>query len=148
MMDHPSISCSILDECSKVLSGEELGNLAMDRIRCRPKAALLHWEGDVGNMNSGGGGVVVGGSSSTFASSGIQTTSNNSNNNNTRAQWGQKGGVIALNASLLESVIFDDQSSADEYTKFKCLQRWVEGCQFEVTKSDLEDIVEIPRKRS
>ena len=148
MMDHPSISCSILDECSKVLSGEELGNLAMDRIRCRPKAALLHWEGDVGNMNSGGGVGVVGGSSSTFASSGIQTTSNNSNNNNTRAQWGQKGGVIALNASLLESVIFDDQSSADEYTKFKCLQRWVEGCQFEVTKSDLEDIVEIPRKRS
>ena len=144
MLDHPSISCSILDECSKVLSGEELGNLAMDRIRCRPKAALLHWEGDVGINN---GGAVVGGSSSTFAS-GSQTTTSSNGNNNTCAQWGQKGGVIALNASLLESVIFDDQSSADEYTKFKCLQRWVEGCQFEVTKSDLEDIVEIPRKRS
>lgn len=128
MLDHPSLACAILDESSKMLSGEELGIIAMDRIRARPKAALLHW-------NNGGG--TSGSVSPTFASIASGGISNASGG----CGWGEKGGVISLNASLLEQVIFDDQSTASELTKFLCLQKWVTGCQHECQDIDL------PRKR-
>ena len=45
MLEHPSLACAILDESSKMLAGEELATIAMERIRARPKASLLHWNG-------------------------------------------------------------------------------------------------------
>ncbi|KAL7540195.1 hypothetical protein ACHAXR_012319 [Thalassiosira sp. AJA248-18] len=139
MLEHPSLACSILDEASRMLSGEELVLIAMERIRARPKAALLHWNNGVPPSGVGRNGAV----SPTFASIAAGTNSNNSARNN-KNKWDEMGGVISLAPSLLEQVIFDDQSGgASEFTKFVCLQRWVEGCKHEVT---LED-VEIPRKR-
>lgn len=113
MLEHASVACAILDEASKMVSGEELVLLAIERVRARPKAALLHWSDGVPAGGAAGG--------------------------NTR------GGVTALNASLLEQVIFDEQSTASELTKFLCLQKWVEGCQHQVTADDV-DSVDIPRK--
>jgi hypothetical protein len=61
------------------------------------------------------------------------------------------GGVISLNASLLEQVIFDEQSTANELTKFLCLQSWVNGCKHDVSASTYEgfigDIIDLPRKQ-
>ena len=122
MLEHPSLACAILDESSKMLAGEELATIAMERIRARPKASLLHW--------NGGAAVTA---SPTFASIAAQS----------RGTKGAGGGVISLNASLLEQVIFDEHSTASELTKFLSLQKWVEGCKHEVT---LED-VDLPRKR-
>lgn len=42
MLEQPSLACAVLDEASKMPSGEELGMIAMERIRAQPKAALLH----------------------------------------------------------------------------------------------------------
>ena len=169
MLEHPSLACAILDESSRILSGEELSLLAMERIRARPKAALLHWNnGSVGPLLSspsmmgvGSSVVGVGVGSPTFASiaagggggsiAARNNNSNNSNNNNNSSNgrnnlsdaWSEKGGVISLAPSLLEQVIFDSESTAGELTKFICLQKWVEGCKHEVTTED----VDIPHKK-
>jgi hypothetical protein len=129
MTQHPSLACAILDEASKVPSGEELGLLAMERIHDLPKAALLLWNHNHQQSH---------GNNSSIAS----TINNAANNAYTGFGWGERGGVIALNASLLEQVIFDEQSSASELTKFLCLQRWVEGCRHVVSLDDFE----LPRK--
>lgn len=143
MLEQPSLACAILDESSRMLSGENLAEVAVESIRARPKAALLHREEGVNVNNASHGGCSL-----TFAA---VVGGNNDTTNSTTAtnceEWGEKGGVIALNASLLEGVIFDDQSPACEFTKFKCLQKWVEGCKHEVTKADLDEI-ELPRKQS
>jgi hypothetical protein len=125
MLDHPSLACAILDESSTMLSGEELGKIAVERIRARPKAALLNWNN-----------CVV---SSTYSS--INTDINNS-------VTVDNGGVMSLNASLLEQVIFDDQSTASELTKFLCLKQWVHGCKHSVLADDgfIGDI-DLPRKQ-
>ena len=134
---HPSLACAILDEASTILSGEELGLLAMERIRDLPKAALLLWnhthQQSHDNHNS---------SSSISPMSYASTVTNAANNVYTGCGWGERGGVIALNASLLEQVIFDEQSSASELTKFLCLQKWVEGCGHVVSLDEFE----LPRK--
>ncbi len=130
MSQHPSLACAILDEASKVPSGEELGLLAMGRIHDLPKAALLLWNHSHQQSH--------GNSSSNIAS----TINNAANNAYTGCGWGERGGVIALNANLLERVIFDEQSSASELTKFLCLQKWVEGCRHVVSVDDFE----LPRK--
>ena len=127
MLEHPSLACAVLDESSKMASGDTLAEAAFSQIRARPKAALLHWDGG-GNKDAKG-----------FDSLSITET------DTSNPKWGECGGVIALSATLLESVIFDDQSTACEFTKFKCLQKWVEGCKHEVTKADIE-YVELPRK--
>jgi hypothetical protein len=114
MLAHPSLACAVLDESSKMPSGEELGLIAMERIRAQPKAALLHRN----NNNN-----IIGAFSSTITSSAHAIISG----------WGEKGGVISLNPSLLEKVIFDDQSTASELTKFLCLKQWYEGCKHEVS---------------
>lgn len=129
MLDHPSLACAILDESSKILPGEEIGLLAMDRIRARPKAALLPWMHGVG-----GSGEIV---TPSFGAV-------NNNHDSTTRSWEGKGGVIALSASLLEQVIFDEKSSASELTKFHCLRKWVQGCNHEVSMEELE----LPRKQS
>lgn len=129
MTQHPSLACAILDEASKVPSGEELGLLAMERIHDLPKAALLLWNHN--HQQSHG-----------YNSSIASTINNAANNAYTGFGWGERGGVIALNASLLEQVMFDEQSSASELTKFLCLQRWVEGCRHVVSTDDFE----LPRK--
>ncbi|EJK62682.1 hypothetical protein THAOC_16695, partial [Thalassiosira oceanica] len=41
MNEYPSLACAILDQSSQMLSGENLGFIAMDKIRARPKSALL-----------------------------------------------------------------------------------------------------------
>ena len=125
MLDHPSLACAVLDESSTMLSGEELGKIAVERIRARPKAALLNWNN-----------CVV---SATYSS--INTDINNS----VRVD---SGGVMSLNASLLEQVIFDDQSTASELTKFLCLKQWVHGCKHSVLADDgfIGDI-DLPRKQ-
>ncbi|KAL9179461.1 hypothetical protein ACHAXT_008751 [Thalassiosira profunda] len=125
MQEHASLACAIVDESSRMLSGEELALMAMERIRARPKAALLHWES---GLASGG----ASGPSSFAAPTGKFAT----------AAWGEKGGVASLNASLLEQVIFDEQSTAGELTKFMCLQKWVKECKHEVMAEDAES----PRK--
>mmetsp|Transcript_39648 Transcript_39648/g.85547 ORF Transcript_39648/g.85547 Transcript_39648/m.85547 type:complete len:580 (+) Transcript_39648:119-1858(+) len=138
MLEHPSLACAILDESSKMLSGEELVLLAMERVRARPKAALLHWNKGVppsslaGTMN--GAGI-----SSTFPSIG---SGNNSTTAGGDGSGEERGGVTSLNASLLEQVIFDDQSTASELTKFLCLKKWVEGCKHVVSSDDID----VPRK--
>lgn len=123
MLEHSSVACAILDESSKMVSGEELVLIAIERVRARPKAALLHWNDGVPGLDAAnnGGGVAAGGGS---------------------AGGDMGGGVTSLNASLLEQVIFDEQSTASELTKFLCLQKWVEGCQHPVTAEDAET----PRK--
>ncbi|KAL7494103.1 hypothetical protein ACHAWT_003316 [Skeletonema menzelii] len=129
MSQHPSLACAILDEASKVPSGEELGLLAMERIHDLPKAALLLWDHNHQQSHCN--------------NSNIASTINNAvNNAYNGCGWGERGGVIALNASLLEQVIFDEQSSASELTKFLCLQKWVEGCRHVVSLDDFE----LPRK--
>jgi len=126
MLEHPSLACAILDESSKILSGEELVIIAMERIRARPKAALLHWNDGVLSSGDTRSGAV----SPTFGSIIARSSST--------CAWGEKGGVVSLNASLLEQVIFDDQFTASELTKFLCLQKWVEGCQHEVISEDID----------
>ncbi|KAL7468192.1 hypothetical protein ACHAXS_008427 [Conticribra weissflogii] len=120
MAEHPSLACAVLDEASKILSGEELSLVALERIRARPKAALLPW------LN-----FHVGGSS-------VNITALSPRNSITP----DRGGIISLNASLLERVIFDEKSTASEMTKFLCLQKWVEGSKQEVV------LEEVPRKRT
>jgi len=132
MLEHPSVACAILDEASNLVSGEELGIISMERIRARPKAALLL-------RDCNGDGRSGGAISPTFAS----ITAANGTTANNNGAWGEKGGVASLNASLLEQVIFDDQSTASELTKFLCLQKWVEGCKHEVTLDECD----LPRKR-
>ena len=44
MLEQPSLACAILDESSRMLSGENLAEVAVESIRARPKAALLHRE--------------------------------------------------------------------------------------------------------
>ena len=128
MSQYPSLACAVLDEASKVPSGEELGLLAMERIRDLPKAALLLWNHD---HQQGHGNINI-----------PSSVSNAANDACNGCGWGELGGVIALNASLLEQVIFDEQSSASELTKFSCLQKWVKGCRHVVSVDD----VELPRK--
>lgn len=129
MSQHPSLACAVLDEASKVPSGEELGLLAMERIQDLPKASLLLWNHNHHHQNSHGNNCP----------STINDAANNAYNG---CGWGERGGVIALNAALLEQVIFDEQSSASELTKFLCLQKWVEGCRHLVSLDDFE----LPRK--
>ena len=129
MSQHPSLACAILDEASKVPSGEELGLLAMERIHDLPKAALLLWDHNHQQSHCNNSNIA-------------STINNAANNAYTGCGWGERGGVIALNASLLEQVIFDEQSSASELTKFLCLQKWVEGCRHVVSLDDFE----LPRK--
>lgn len=115
MLAHPSLACAVLDESSKMPSGEELGLIAMERIRAQPKAALLHRNaigGAFGSAISAAHAYSVG--------------------------WGDKGGVISLNPSLLEKIIFDEQSNASELTKFLCLKQWYEGCKHEVSLEDFD----------
>lgn len=131
MLQHPSLACAILDEASKMLSGEELGLLAMSRIRSLPKAALLHFKHTTRHQSHSSG-----------HQSYPSTIVNAANNTYTGCGWGECGGVISLNASLLEQVIFDDQSSASELTKFLCLQKWVEGCRHIVSVDEFD----LPRK--
>jgi hypothetical protein len=115
MLTHPSLACAVLDESSKMPSGEELGLIAMERIRAQPKAALLH--------RNAIGGAYSAANSFTHAIAG----------------WGgDKGGVISLNPSLLEKIIFDEQSNASELTKFLCLKQWYEGCKHEVSLEDFD----------
>ncbi len=135
MSQHPSLACAILDEASKMLSGEELGFLAMERIRNLPKAALLLWNHNHQRSHDNN-------SSSMSPTSYASTVTNAANNAYTGCGWGELGGVISLNASLLEQVIFDEQSSASELTKFLCLQKWVEGCRHVVSLDEFE----LPRK--
>mmetsp|Transcript_6856 Transcript_6856/g.14047 ORF Transcript_6856/g.14047 Transcript_6856/m.14047 type:complete len:526 (-) Transcript_6856:151-1728(-) len=120
MADHPSLACAVLDEASKILSGEELSLLALERIRARPKAALLPWS----NFNSGGSGASI----SALSPRNSLTSG--------------RGGIVSLNASLLEQVVFDEKSTASEMTKFLCLQKWVEGSKQEVV------LEELPRKQT
>lgn len=134
MSNHPSLTCAILDEASKMLSGEELGLMAMERIRDLPKAALLLWNHNHQQSHDNNSCV----STTSYPS----TITNAANNAYTGSGWGELGGVIALNASLLEQVVFDEQSSASELTKFLCLQKWVEGCRHKVSLEELE----LPRK--
>ncbi|KAL7454208.1 hypothetical protein ACHAWC_005848 [Mediolabrus comicus] len=134
MLQHPSLACAILDEASKMLSGEELGLLAMSRIRSLPKAALLHFKQTTHHHHQS--------SHSSGHQSYPSTVTNAANNTYTGCGWGECGGVISLNASLLEQVIFDDQSSASELTKFLCLQKWVEGCRHIVSVDEFD----LPRK--
>jgi hypothetical protein len=110
MTCHPSLACVVLDEGSKIMQ-EELCAVAMERIRARPKAALLPYDTSIGSCNL------------------LNETTDN---------WREKdvGGVVALSASLLERVVFDEKSSASELTKFTCLQRWVEGCSHEIANEE------------
>ena len=102
MSKHPSLSCVVLDEAHKIMQ-EDLCSVALERIRARPKAALLPRNRDhIDGFD--------------------------------QQESGNEGGVVALSASLLERVVFDDVSTASEWTKFMCLQRWVEGCPHQVTK--------------
>ncbi|KAL3788824.1 hypothetical protein ACHAWO_008149 [Cyclotella atomus] len=112
MTSHPSLACVVLDEGSKIMS-EELCTAALERIRARPKAALLP--------------------SCETSSSALFTTSIENKEN-------VAGGVASLSASLLEQVVFDEKSCASEWTKFMCLQRWVEGCCHEVKMHELESL--------
>lgn len=101
MTAHPSLACVVLDEGSKIMSAEELCTVALERIRARPKAALLPC-----NTNEACTDIFDG-----------------------EIHNGELlGGVTALSATLLERVVFDETTSASELTKFTCLQRWVEGC--------------------
>lgn len=133
MLEHPSLACAILDESSKMVSGEELVLIAMERVRARPKAALLHWNNGLPTLAGPSAAACP-----TFASvavgngTGVAAASSSEN----------KGGVTALNASLLEQVVFDDQSTASELTKFLCLKKWVEGCKHLVSAEDID----LPRK--
>jgi hypothetical protein len=108
-----------------MLSGEELAKVALDRIRARPKDALL---------NCCDNGVAS-------PTSSINTGINNS-------ESAGNSGVMSLKASLLEQVIFDDQSTASELTKFLCLKQWIHGCKHCVLEDDsfIGDI-DLPRKQ-
>ena len=119
MLDHPYVACAILDESSKLASGEELVRVSIERVRARPKAALLHCNGGAPTEDSANS---IGGTAADSTKNG--------------------GGVASLSASLLEQVVFDEQSAASELTKFLCLKRWVEGCNQQVTA----DEVDPPRK--
>lgn len=110
MAHHPSFSCVVLDEASKIMQ-EELCQVAMERIRARPKAALLPYDGGCGVVSA----------NNVLHETAIQ----------------DKGGVVALSASLLERVVFDEKSNASELTKFTCLTAWVEGCRHEIA-NDVE----------
>ncbi|KAL3795932.1 hypothetical protein HJC23_002203 [Cyclotella cryptica] len=103
MTRQPSLACVVLDEANRIMQ-EELCQVALERIRARPKAALLPYD-NVTLVDSG-----------------------------TMESWRDKGGVVSLGASLLERVVFDDVSTASEWTKFTCLQRWVEGCPHQVSR--------------
>ncbi|EJK72623.1 hypothetical protein THAOC_05829 [Thalassiosira oceanica] len=129
MNEYPSLACAILDQSSQMLSGENLGFIAMDKIRARPKSALL--QAKITTAPPGGCVSPVSFHPSTAVSTHSPTA------------CGVRGGITALRASLLEHVIFDDQSNSTELTKFQCLKFWVDGCKHEVT---LEDI-QFPRKR-
>ncbi|KAL7553056.1 hypothetical protein ACHAWF_016304 [Thalassiosira exigua] len=139
MVECPSLACAILDEASGMLSGEELGAIAMERVRARPRAALLRREDGCGVV--GGCGLATG---TGFPSASSAGGSGGGGGDRRGTATEDRGGVVSLNASLLEQVIFDDKSAASELTKFLCLQKWVEGCRHEVT---LEDVEDFPRKR-
>ncbi|KAL7519433.1 hypothetical protein ACHAWX_004193 [Stephanocyclus meneghinianus] len=104
MTRQPSLACVVLDEANRIMQ-EELCQVALEKIRARPKAALLPYDDGITLVDNG-----------------------------TTESWKDKGGVVALSASLLERVVFDDVSTASEWTKFTCLQRWVEGCPHQVTR--------------
>jgi hypothetical protein len=104
MTRQPSLACVVLDEANRIMQ-EELCQVALEKIRARPKAALLPYDNGITLVDGG-----------------------------TTESWKDKGGVVALSASLLERVVFDDVSTASEWTKFTCLQRWVEGCPHQVTR--------------
>lgn len=113
MAHHPSFACVVLDEASNIMQ-EELCMVAMERIRARPKAALLPYDGNGGVVSANS--VLNNETTTTIMNDGIQ----------------DKGGVVALSASLLERVVFDEKSNASELTKFTCLTAWVEGCCHEI----------------
>ena len=129
MAEYPSLACAILDQSSQMLSGENLGFIAMDKIRARPKSALL--QAKLTTVPPGG---CV--SPASFHSSTVVPTYS-------PTAPGVRGGITALRAPLLEHVIFDDQSNCTELTKFQCLKFWVDDCKHEVTLEDLK----FPRKR-
>ena len=162
MHTYPSLACAILDESSNIPSGDKLCTIAMSYIRARPKASLLHWNNyyyhtTTTNCCNNDGGVSNNSllSSSSYYSS-MKSSSSSYIDNNSELQPPLKnedmaGGVISLNASLLEQVIFDEQSTANELTKFLCLQSWVNGCKHDVSASTYEgfigDIIDLPRKQ-
>ena len=160
MHTHPSLACAILDESSSIPSGEGLCIIAMSYIRARPKASLLHWNYYHNCCNNGVSSNNDGSASSLLSSSSYSSMKspsyidNNSELRPSKYEEGienNNGGVISLNASLLEQVIFDEQSTANELTKFLCLQSWVNGCKHDVSASAYEgfigDVIDLPRKQ-
>lgn len=157
MHTHPSLACAILDESSNIPSGEGLCTIAMSYIRARPKASLLHWNyrnncnNGVSNNDSSASSVLSSSYSSMKSSSYIDNNIECQPSKNECCENNNNGGVISLNASLLEQVIFDEQSTANELTKFLCLQSWVNGCKHDMSASAYEgfigDIIDLPRKR-